>query len=64
MCGLSTHEIAKAFLTNEETISKEFYRAKEKIKADKIELGCRTKGITGPARYSSENAFISYSTRL
>ena len=39
LCGLSTHEIAKAFLTNEETISKRIYRAKEKIKADKIELG-------------------------
>jgi len=39
LCGLSTHEIAKAFLTNEETISKRIYRAKDKIKADKIELG-------------------------
>ncbi len=38
LCGLSTTEIAKAFLTNEETISKRIYRAKEKIKADKIEL--------------------------
>jgi len=38
LCGLSVHEIAKAFLTNEETINKRIYRAKEKIKAEKIEL--------------------------
>src|SRR5258708_23244568 len=38
LCGLSINEIAKAFLTNEETISKRIYRAKEKIKLEKIEL--------------------------
>lgn len=38
LCGLSVHEIAKAFLTNEETIAKRIYRAKEKIRAEKIEL--------------------------
>jgi RNA polymerase sigma factor (sigma-70 family) len=38
LCGLSTSEIAKAFLTSEETISKRIYRAKEKIKVEKIEL--------------------------
>ena len=38
LCGLSAGEIAKAFLTNEETINKRIYRAKEKIKAEKIEL--------------------------
>lgn len=38
LCGLSTLEIAKAYLTNEETIGKRIYRAKEKIKAEKIEL--------------------------
>jgi RNA polymerase sigma factor (sigma-70 family) len=38
LCGLSVHEIAKAFLTNEETINKRIYRAKEKIKVEKIEL--------------------------
>lgn len=38
LCGLSINEIAKAFLTNEETISKRVYRAKEKIKTEKIEL--------------------------
>jgi len=38
LCGLSVNEISKAFLTTEETIAKRFYRAKEKIKAEKIEL--------------------------
>jgi RNA polymerase sigma factor (sigma-70 family) len=38
LCGLSAAEIAKAFLTNEETIAKRIYRAKEKIKAENIEM--------------------------
>ncbi|MGZ8537430.1 MAG: RNA polymerase sigma factor, partial [Flavisolibacter sp.] len=38
LCGLSTLEIAKAFLTNEETIAKRIYRAKEKIRLENIEL--------------------------
>ena len=38
LCGLSVSEIAKAFLTNDETIAKRIYRAKEKIKAEKIEM--------------------------
>lgn len=38
LCGLSTLEIANAFLTKEETIAKRIYRAKEKIRIEKIEL--------------------------
>ena len=38
LCGLSVAEIAAAFLTNEETIAKRLYRAKEKIKTGEIEL--------------------------
>ncbi len=38
LCGLSVNEIARAFLTNDETISKRIYRAKEKIKSEKIGL--------------------------
>ena len=38
LCGLSVNEIAKAFLTNEETVNKRVYRAKEKIKGEKVEL--------------------------
>lgn len=38
VCGLSAAEIAKAFLTSEETITKRIYRAKEKIRTEKIEL--------------------------
>jgi RNA polymerase sigma factor (sigma-70 family) len=38
LCGLGIHEISKAFLTNDEVISKRIYRAKEKIISEKIEL--------------------------
>ena len=38
LCGLSSIEIAKAFLTNEETVNKRIYRAKEKIKSERIEM--------------------------
>jgi len=38
LCGLSVNEISKAFLTTDETIAKRIYRAKEKIKTEKIEL--------------------------
>src|SRR5436190_590011 len=38
LCGLSVSEISKAFLTTEETIAKRIYRAKEKIRAEKIDL--------------------------
>ena len=38
LCGLSVNEIAKAFLTNEETTNKRIYRAKEKIKTEGIEM--------------------------
>lgn len=36
--GLSVKEIAKAFLTSDETIAKRIYRAKEKFREEKIEL--------------------------
>jgi RNA polymerase sigma factor (sigma-70 family) len=38
LCGLSAAEIAKAFLTAEDTIAKRIYRAKEKIRTEGIEL--------------------------
>ena len=38
LCGLSVSEIAKAYLSNDENIAKKIYRAKEKIKTEKIEL--------------------------
>jgi RNA polymerase sigma factor (sigma-70 family) len=38
LCGLSVGEIAKAFLTKEETINKRLYRTKEKIREEKISL--------------------------
>jgi RNA polymerase sigma factor (sigma-70 family) len=51
LCGLSISEIAKAFLTNDETISKRIYRAKEKIKIENIELNV-PQGKELPARLS------------
>ncbi|GAB3938445.1 RNA polymerase sigma factor [Larkinella terrae] len=38
LCGLNAREIANAFLTNEETIAKRLYRAKEKIRSSEIRL--------------------------
>lgn len=38
LCGLSVGEIARAFLTAEDTIAKRIYRAKEKIRSEGIEL--------------------------
>ncbi|HRI20316.1 MAG TPA: sigma-70 family RNA polymerase sigma factor [Panacibacter sp.] len=38
LCGMGVHEIAQAFLTTDETISKRIYRAKEKIRNEKIKL--------------------------
>jgi RNA polymerase sigma-70 factor (ECF subfamily) len=38
LCGLSTVEIAKAFLSSEETIAKRIYRAREKFRTENIEL--------------------------
>jgi len=38
LCGLSISEIANSFLTSDETISKRLYRAREKIREEKISL--------------------------
>ena len=38
LCSFSTAEIAKAFLTSEDTISKRLYRTKEFFRQNKIEL--------------------------
>ena len=38
LCGLSISEIAHSFLTQDETITKRLYRAREKIRAEGIEL--------------------------
>ena len=52
LCGLSNAEIARAFLTNEETIAKRIYRAKEKIKSENIGLYVPT-GNELPARLNT-----------
>ncbi|MEO6705673.1 MAG: sigma-70 family RNA polymerase sigma factor, partial [Ginsengibacter sp.] len=38
LCGFSTAEIAKTFLTSEDTISKRLYRAREFFRKEKIKL--------------------------
>jgi len=38
LCGLSVSEIAHSFLTNDETIAKRLYRAREKIREENINL--------------------------
>lgn len=38
LCGFSTAEIAKAFLTSEETIQKRLFRAKELFRSGKVEF--------------------------
>jgi RNA polymerase sigma factor (sigma-70 family) len=38
LCGLSVAEISRSFLTNEETITKRLFRAREKIREEKINL--------------------------
>jgi RNA polymerase sigma factor (sigma-70 family) len=42
LCGLTTTEIAAAFLSNADTVSKKLYRAKEKIKNDHLSLDVPT----------------------
>ncbi len=38
LCGFGIEEIADAFLTNKETINKRLYRAKEKLREEKINI--------------------------
>ncbi len=38
LCGFGIFEIAEAFITNKETINKRLFRAKEKLRTEKVEL--------------------------
>jgi RNA polymerase sigma factor (sigma-70 family) len=38
LCGFGIDEIASAFITNKETINKRLFRAKEKLKSEKIKI--------------------------
>src|SRR5260221_7951376 len=38
LCGFGVEEIANAFLTNKETINKRLFRAKEKLRQEKVQL--------------------------
>lgn len=48
LCGLSVQEIASAFLTSSDTITKRIYRAKEKIRQDGIQLEVPTGTYLAP----------------
>jgi RNA polymerase sigma-70 factor (ECF subfamily) len=43
LCGFGIDEIATAFLTNKETINKRLFRAKEKLRSQKIQIEFPTK---------------------
>jgi RNA polymerase sigma factor (sigma-70 family) len=47
LCGLSVAEIARSFLTSEDTITKRLFRAREKIKEEKISLDAPTAATVG-----------------
>jgi Predicted RNA polymerase sigma factor containing a TPR repeat domain len=45
LCGFGIEEIANAFLTNRETINKRLFRAKEKLRIEKVKIIPITVGI-------------------
>jgi len=53
LCGFGIEEIADAFLTNKETINKRLFRAKEKIREEKIRIE-----LPGPAEIESRLAAV------
>ena len=52
LCGFSIDEIAEAFFTNKETINKRLYRAKEKLRAEKVTMELPS-GIEIPGRLNN-----------
>jgi RNA polymerase sigma-70 factor (ECF subfamily) len=44
LCGFGIDEIANAFLTNKETINKRLFRAKEKLRVEKIQIEFPSEG--------------------
>lgn len=53
LCGFGIEEIADAFLTNKETINKRLFRAKEKIREEKIRIE-----LPGPAEIEARLATV------
>ncbi|QEC68953.1 sigma-70 family RNA polymerase sigma factor [Panacibacter ginsenosidivorans] len=43
LCGFGIDEIANAFLTNKENINKRLFRAREKLRTEKVEIGFPSK---------------------
>jgi RNA polymerase sigma-70 factor (ECF subfamily) len=54
LCGFGIDEVPEAFLSNKETINKRLFRAKEKLRSEKIELEL-------PSKQKLLNASITYS---
>jgi RNA polymerase sigma-70 factor (ECF subfamily) len=54
LCGLSISEIAHSFITQDETITKRLYRAREKIRVEGIEL----EQISAPTITNSQNTVL------
>lgn len=53
LCGFGIEEIADAFLTNKETINKRLFRAKEKLRTDKVKIE-----MPGPAEINERLATV------
>ena len=53
LCGFGIEEIADAFLTNKETVNKRLFRAKEKIREEKIRIE-----MPGPSEIESRLAAV------
>lgn len=47
LCGFGIDEIAEAFLTNKETINKRLFRAKEKLREEKVTMALPSERETG-----------------
>lgn len=57
LCGFGIDEIASAFLTNKETINKRLFRAKEKLRTEKVK-------IEFPAKFEINNRLETVMTTL
>jgi len=53
LCGFGIEEIANAFLTNKETINKRLFRAKEKLRTEKVKIVPITIGIISQEEINS-----------
>ena len=64
LCGFGIEEIAVAFLTNKETINKRLYRAKEKLRQEKLLLSFRAKALSVNDCRQYLQRFIFFSVKV